>query len=592
MEHLEGSNSSLIQSLRSVFFASPADPIGILIENTSESKIIVKFEMDSKSYTGHKQWSDNVLTVHHISCDGSGRHFNLCDADQYQLWIHLFLATYDQWPVADVSGNRIQDFMERYQFFMSLIFPGINLDDLLQKTWLHDLYSLSCYDTIEQRVQELQLSASAKLTELKATRQGADSEQKNFVRFEQELKGIDQEITRIETSMTQFLKQAEGDESELRQAEKINDFILTKKNEVEKIDFELRSYASLLKNNIAGEFTEDEILEIDKKSRMYEKILKREESLNQKVIERSHLEKNLSGILNEISRFSIIPGSVGTQVDTGRIDAFKDEVMRIKGALKTYEGIEKELDSLKKEKYLYQPSYDKFHVINKIKQTVSRHEEKKFRLIVEKLEEDRVKLEQELEHMRSSVHEDRYLVLFNKVQQKRQQILEYRKRLDELYSSRLEILRAYEEVKREMLDLSALEGQIRKQIHQKKYLLITGEAARFMQIELLRKRRAEFHEKLKELAVSIPDVYIPLAEMLVYEDGSSRKDMIAERYSYSEIEEFIQIFRAVSMKYATTIGTIIIDEDSNRKLDGSLTRRIDNLLEPMKFNQILAFKNI
>jgi hypothetical protein len=266
--------------------------------------------------------------------------------------------------------------------------------------------------------------------------------------------------------------------------------------------------------------------------------------------------------------------------------------MRIKGALKVYEGIEKELDSLKKEKYLYQSSYDKFHVINKIKQTMSRNEEKKLRLIVEKLEEDRVKLEQELEHMRSSVHEDRYLGLFNKVQQKRQQILEYRKRLDELYSSRLEILRAYEEVKREMLDLSALEGHIRKQIHQKKYLLIAGEAARFMQIELQRKRRAEFHEKLKELSVSIPDVYIQLAEMLMYEDGSSLKDMIVERCSHSEIEEFIQIFRAVSMNYATTIGTIIIDEDSGHKLDESSTSRIKDLLEPMKYNQILAFKNI
>ena len=589
--HLQG-KSTLIQSIRSALSTSSIDSLGILKDGTSESKIVMKFEMDSKNFTAVKQWTGGILMQHTVGAEGNDLHFDLCDSAQCLQWAHLFLGIYDKQPVTDAPGEPANVAVNQYQFFLSMIFPGIEIRDLAEKAWQHDFFNMSCYDKIDQGVLQLQLTASSQLTELKMMRQTADSEQKKFLKFEQELNKIDPEIALIETTISQLSSHAESDESELRQAEKINDFILTKKNEIEKIDFELRSYGSLLKNNIAGEFSDDEIREIDKKRLVYEQILKREEALNHKLIERGHLEKNLKGILNEISQFQITLDRAEGSSGLGRIDAFKTEVARIKGALKALEGIESELDSLKKEKFLYQSSYDKFHVINKLKQVISQNEQKKIRSTVEKLEQERNRLNEELEQMRSSVHEDRYRSVFGKVQQKRQQILEYRKRLEELYTGRLEILKDYEGVRQELEDLPALEGNIRKRIYQKKYISMAGEVSRFIRNELLRVRRSEFERHWDALSGSVPESYIQLAVLLLSEDGSSHNLAGDERYTYSEIAEFMQMFRLICLDYRSKLRTVILDEHVRTMLDESQNRRIEDLVEFLKFKQALAFEKI
>lgn len=590
MDHFQG-KSTLLQSMRSVLSTSPADSIGIQKDGTSESKIAMKFKMDSKSYTAVKQWAGKALTSHDITLDGSDHYFNLCDIEDLVHWYRLFLGIYDKRPVADDHADTDHGGFLRYQLFLSLIFPGMEIDDVVQKNWQHEFFNVSCYDKIENGVMQLHLAASAKLSGLKAARQAVANEQINFLRFEQELMKIDPEIKRMETLISQLSDQTGGNESELQQAEKIHDFILTRKNEIEKIDFELRSYGSLLKHNIAGEFTEDEIFEIEKKRRIYEQILTREESLNQKLIERGHLEKNLNGILNEISQMQITPDTMNSS-GLNRIDAFKDEVARIKGALKAYGGIENELDSLKKEKFLYKSSYDKFHVISKLKQIISQNEQKKIRSSVEKLEQDRKELELELVEMRSSVHEDRYRELLGKVHQKRQQILEYRKRLDELYAARLDVLGNYEAAKHEMQDLSILEGNIRKQITQKKYLSMAGEVSRFIQDELLNGKRAEFVKYLDGLSGFVSGSFIRLASQLLTEGGWSYKAMLEDQYSGSEIADFIQIFRLICLDYHTRIEATVLDEHSRRILDAKQINRINDILTHFKIRQTIVFEKI
>lgn len=579
---------TILQTMRSALSTSQADSNDIQTDGAFGSKIVLKFKLDSKSYTAVKQWSGNMLS-HAITLDGSDRRFNLCEFEHSVQWCRLFLELYDKRPVANDHLDTDQGMLLRYQFLLSLMFSGLEIEEVVKKKWQHELFNVSCYDKIEHSVRQLHLAASATLSEFKASRQAAASEQLKFSRFEQELTRIDPEIKRMETLISQLSDHAGADESELQQAEKIHDFILTKKNEIEKIDFELRSYGSLLKNNIAVEFTEDEIVEIDKKRRVYEQILKREESLNQDLFERGQLEKNLRGILNEINQMQITPDKAESS-GLNRIDAFRDEVGRIKDALKVYGGIENELDSLKKEKFVYQSSYDKFHVISKLKQIISQNEQKKIRSTVAKLEQDRERLEQELTQMRSSLHEDRYRALLDKVYHKRQQMLEYRKRLDELFAERLDVLVNYEAAKYEMQDLSALEGHIRKQVNHKKYLSLTGEVSRFIQSELFHNRRAEFVQDLDGWSEFVPVAFIQAASKLFSDEGWEYKEIMEEQFTVSQTADFLEMFRLICLHYHVRVESFVLDRPFRGMHDAQPLGGIKDILQHLQIKQFIVFE--
>lgn len=586
--HSEG-KSTIIESLRSVMSISVTEPAGFFKEGAPHSSIIVKLEIDQIKFILTKQWSDHRLCAHTVNSEESGLSLDLNDSRQALKWVSLFLRHNDKMFDENNSNCQPNLLLKRYDFFSSLVLTGFNISNEADEGWYHTLFNSHFHDYIGQEVPKLQTAAAAQLNELKVTRQIAASRQKIIERYDAELSHIDKEIKRTESIISQLVSNAEADEAELHQAETINDFILTKKNEIEKINFELRSYNSLLNNNIVTEFSEDEIKEIDKKRKTYEQISNREEMLRGKLIERDHLEKNLNGILNEISLCRVVQITTAELMDKSPLDVYDAEVKKIRETLKNYSTLEHDLEVTKKEKYLYQSSHDKYLVMSKIKQFTSQNEQKKIRTLIETLGQERDVIAKELEQMQASIHDERYRSLQTKVRQVRQQVLEQSKRLEVLYENRMHTLRMFKETAFAGPDLTFLESRIRKQMHLNKYLSVIGEVSQFIQNEMLTKRRDGFLNFVQNLSGILPDFFVPIAEQFVQEHEKFIQKKGMDRYSHSQIAEFNLIFRMVCVNYATNCRTVFLDEHYRWLLDPIQTRRIENMLTPLNFTQVIAF---
>ena len=580
--------STLIESIRSVFLISSSVPTGFFRDNSASSSVKLALEINQEKMTISKKWSDRTLTEHIVTSDAGETLFDLTVSEQTQRWFIFFLERLDkifptEAPVApDVLGRR-------YDLIGDLALAWFDVKMILHRHWLYSFLNVDSYDYILEELLKAQDITAGRLDELKTFRQTASRYQGIMERFAEELKQTDQEIDRINAVIQQWTKNAEGDEGELRQQKKINEFIETKKNEINKIDFELRSYKSLLKNNIANEFSEDEIADIEKKKKTYEQIILRLESLQKKLVERGHLEKNLTGILNEITQFKIT--QTGSEFSTGNAstEIYESEVRRIRNMLKSFSGLDLELETADKEKHLYQSSHDQYLVITKLKQLVAQNEQKQIRSVIEKLELDREGIVKELEQMQSTTHAERYRNLLSRVQQVRQQILEQNNKLETLYEKRLQILRSYKENINSETDLSGLERNIRQQVNVKKFLSLMAETSQFVQNDLIDIRRKTFLNYVRNYSSEMPEPMVLLADRFLSLNDDEPAKTTVQRYSHSEMTEFSMMFRMLCLSYLGYKGVIVLDEHHRWIMETVHIDKVNDLVKRLSFEQSIAF---
>lgn len=583
--------SSLIESLRSALsFIAPV-PSGFFKEDATESSVILKLEIAHEPYVVTRQWKEKIQIVHTVEFP-NGNFFDLTDPVQKDEWISFFLNHMDSGFSGDNlkahSGLRAQ----RYDFILNLIFPGLSIRQVSEDHWLYDLFNMRMLEYIKTKLLEMQRDVTDHLTALKGVRQNATLEQKVVDRFESEIAQTDSEIKRINALIVNITTQAEEDESNLHQAERIHEFISTKKNEMERIDFEIRSYRSLLKNDSAGEFSDEEIQEITQKKKQFDQLKKRENILLQKLIERKQLEKNLNGIISEIGLCRIQPGAAGDTTKLLQLDTYQTEVTRIRGMLKALTQADQELDTLKQEKNIYQAAYDKYLVLEKLKKLVTVNEQNKIQSVIQKLANDREVITKELEQMQSSIHEDRFRTLVRKVQQKRQQIIEQRTRLEELYEKRLHTLRAFEETLSNVADFRIIENDIRKQIDVRKFISLMTEAAELELQEIYENQKVEFLKKAAEQVEGMDRSFVKVMERLLQNVEKHSDAHLVDRYSHSELTLFNVIFRLLCLSYIKYKGSVVLDEHYRRMMDRSQVRKVDTFLKSLGFPQVISFETV
>ncbi|KAB2879570.1 hypothetical protein F9K33_08490 [bacterium] len=581
--------STLTESLRTALSISAVNPPDYFKEETSDSAIHLVVLINRKEYYVKKEWAAQKLKHNVVTSKDGKVTYDLTDSAQATQWVCHFLKLADKMFNESMETTPVDLLLQRYDVICGLIFPYNYYEKAADSVWLHTLLNIHLYDHINSELNHIQQIASGSLNELKMSRQAAIADRKIVERFEEDLRHTDHQIKQLLSVIDQVSAGAQADEAELRQADKIYEFIVAKKHEIERIDFELRSYNSVLKNEIGHEFTEDEIQEIEKKKKIYEQISLQEESLRKKIVERGHLEKNLNGILNEITQHQISQAPSDTGAGKTKLDTYKSEVKRIRETLKSYSSLEHDMEAAKREKNLYQSSHDKHLVIGKLKQFVSQNEQKNVKFLIEKLEQDRGIIVKELEQMQSTMHEDRYRNLFSKVQQFRQQIIEQRKRIELLYERRLETLRSFEESVSAEPDLMAMESRFRRQVHLKKYLSVITEVAQFIQKDVEESRTAEFQQHILNHASILPDFFLQLAGyVLQFQDKSILQSQV-KRYSHSQIAEFNLIFRLLCIDYATHHSGAVLDEHYRWLMDPAQISRIDTLLQHLHFEQCIAF---
>ncbi|MBL7996353.1 hypothetical protein JNM05_13365 [bacterium] len=581
--------STLTESLRTALSISELNPPDYFREGTSDSAVRLVAVINHKEYSIRKEWTGQRVNHHTVRSEDGKLAFDLTDSAQVMRWLLHFLKLADKMFDESMETMPVNLLSQRYHTICGIMFPDNHDESASHSIRLHTLLNIHLYDHINLELNNIRQIASDSLNEFKMKRQAAIIDRKIVERFEEDLRQTDNQIKQLLAVIDQVSASIQADEADLRQADKIYEFIVAKKHEIEKIDFELRSYNSILKNDIGHEFTDDEIREIEKKKKMYEQISLREESLHKKIVERGHLERNLNGILKEISQYQISQTASDTGVGKTKLDAYTSEVNRIRETLKSYSSLDQDMEAAKRDKNLYQSSHDKHLVIGKLKQFVSQNEQKKVKSLIEKLEQDRDIIVKELEQMQSTVHEDRYRDLFSKVQQFRQQIVELQKRIELLYDKRLETLRNFEENLSAEPDLMAMESKFRRQVHLKKYLSVITEVAQFLQEDLRASRRAEFRQHILRHGPILPDFFVQLVEYVLQFQDKSFLQAQFKRYSHSQIAEFNLIFRLLCIDYATHHSEAVLDEHYRWLLDPVQMSRIDTVLQHLNFGQCIAF---
>ncbi len=462
------------------------------------SYIGLTYENDGHRWIIKKEWKDAEVLVHTVSCEEQDRHYDLKVPDNRLSWMRNFLQAFDKLHGANGVHESEEQWIADYDFITSLMFSPSVLRGIMAGDWWKRLFRIEGFPLMENRIGAAMDAVSGRLVEAKRARQAAESILISVRRLENDLKQCDAEINRAESQIASLQESCDGLETEAMQAGKIQDFITEKKNEIEKLGFEIRGYRSVLQHEAASEFSDEEIREIQEKSKMYEQILKREEAAAQRLIERNHLEKNLRTILNEVRNRKPDGSDPEFDESSARMDAFGAEIIRIKEALSAYQGVEQEQEALRKEKDLHRPSFDKFHAMQRMKQILSRTEQKQLMSAIDKLEEQRKSLADELEQMQPSILEDRYRILTDQLRQKRQQIAEQKRRLEELYMRRIKILHDHRLIPADMYDLAAIESRMRHQFQIKNYLILASGASSLVQTELMENRKENFRREMLE----------------------------------------------------------------------------------------------
>jgi hypothetical protein len=571
-------NSVFLECMYSVFSFFSDHTFLPRASDKVKSHLSVRFDMTEKSFRLDKIWEKGELLQHRLTTDDESTELDLLNVNEREAWCRKFLRNYD---TLCSEENTYDQTISSYEFLISLLFRKIATPDITSVIWLRQLFDVSDHGSFTQKITHAQNAVSSRIIDLKTVRQRVETYIDTVSRFEHDLAKVDSEINRVSKVIDQLQEEFSALDVEHTQAEKIHEFVIARKHEIEKIDFEIRSYRSVLKNDTSTEFSEDEIAEISEKSKWYEKILKQEELLGQRRIEQSHLEKNLQIILNEIAHQRIDQTQAGSQAALKRIMEFESEICRIKDELKNYHGMDRDEEMIRKEKNLHRSSFEKFNAIKELKQTLNRNEHKHVESAMHTMENEKERLLMELEQMQADLLEDRYRIIRDKVQRKRQQIAEQRMRLETLCDRRLQILREIESAYREEQDLAPIESDIRKQIQIRKYLGIAGEFSDFIQREIIRIRKMEFKAEINKIAGSTSFGYLTTVEDLL--EKSEIADNSIERESYDEFDLFL--FRLACLGYRTKFRTVVL---SGELQDSAYFKNnLTNALSSLGFAQIV-----
>ncbi len=589
-----GGKSTVIEAVQAAFSSvSPAAPFFKM--HTEETAVHLDILLKGIIFSVQKRWDRQKPAA--WSAVSHERQYDLLNADERLQWMKFFVqVNFKTGSEADLPAELIE---RRYHFLVQCLYqPAVEwLDRLMERDFRDCLFSAEPYEHVADKLSQLEQTASTDLQRLKLTEQKLILDRKAFDHRRRETEKLDHEIKRTELLMRQLQEHHEQVQAEQAQTESLHEYIAEKKSEIERIEIELTAYQKIRDAQARLHYSDDEIAELNAKRKGYEDLTQRVTDLEQKVIERSHLSKNLAGIQNEIQKLqasrelaAVDPGG-GKDIDsTGQIGLYESEIRRIRALLDGDSDLEERLENLHREKLSYQTANERYLTVTRTEHLLTQEDSKTVENRIEKLLEQLAQGEKNLEELQASVHENRYRDRMNMLQQVSQQILELRKKSEELIQRRSALTRVGETHSSGHEDV---EKQIRQRITLKRYLALMREAMRHLKQTAAEKMNGDFLESLNSHAASTPwpNEFIRLISIVNDPDAKSREHSL-KRFSHTELRRFSLWLHLSMIRIFTSLDCVILDEHLAWMFDHEELNRIYTMADRMSLEQLIFFQRM
>ncbi|NUM80848.1 hypothetical protein HUU42_08590 [bacterium] len=577
--------TTIIHALRSAL-SFDRDPERLLKDDAADASVKLSCAFGKKEIFIEKKWKTAAVSSWKVTVED--RVVNLLK--------NVEAAGWKKWWLQQCDGEETENEMvdARYEFLLNLIFDGS--PDFLQrltdgKTVDHCFMS-DAYFVSYQRLIDIESEIGEEVRQSKLVSQERSRDSKKIGLLSKEIGQIESEIQNKETLARQLEQKLSGEQKDMHQASRIHEFIETKKDELHKIEFELKTYRSIIDHNTLTDLSDEELAEIDEKRKRYENLTKRIVDFEQRLIERSHLEKNLIGLQQELRNFKkeAVPAGEESGDDVPspkQIAVYENESKRIEQKLKSYADLESDIEKLKQERQEFRTAYDQFQVFSKTKKLFSQNDSKKIKSSIQKLEDQRTSILKELEELQASAHEDKYSKLLRSSQAMQQQTLEISKQIAELIRRKSTLAVQLQELEKRTNG----EDEARRRISLKRYTKIVQEGLLFLRNRQFEQSREAY---IKKLSAKLPKSHrsgaVALAKILFSLDHSSEeKQAVLLQRSQTELLLIGMMLRAAVLDQQTHIKNIILDEHHRQLLDASQVQSLQHWLEQCRFEQSIAF---
>ncbi|MBX7151298.1 hypothetical protein K1X84_06625 [bacterium] len=578
--------TTVIHALRSVL-CFDADPQRLLKDGASESSVKLQITFGKKDATIEKKWKAGAVSAWKVSIDD--RTMNLLNYDEAVKW--------KKWWLQQCDGDETEPYPEmindRYAFLTALMFDSSAdlLQSLMKESFVDRCFMTDAYSNAYQHLIGIESHIGEEINKSKLISQERARDSKKIGLLTKEIAQIEIEIQNKETLAHQLEQKLSGEQKDMHQASRIHEFIENKKDELHKIEFELKTYRSIIDNNTLTDLSDEELAEIDEKRKRYENLSKRIIDYEQRLIERAHLEKNLIGLQQELRRFKKAVVPAGEEADDDvpspkQIAVYENESKRIEQKLKSYADLELEIDQLKQERQEFRTAYDQFQVFSKTKKLFSQNDSKKIKSAIQKLDDQKKIIVKELEELQTTVHEDKYAKLLRSSQEMQQQSLEISKHIAELIRRKSTLAVQLQELEKPVNE----EDEARRQISLKRYIKIVQEGLAFLKNRQFEQSRETF---IKKLSSKLPKPYRSSVTGLIKilfspEHSPEAKHATLLQLSQTETLLIGLMLRITMIDQQTKIRTIILDEHHRQLLDAGQTQALHNWLDQCHFEQSIS----
>lgn len=405
---INSGKSAIIDAIKQIF--SFEEPSGDFFRTKSADTVITAhIDLQDEAYCIEKKWYNRILIFWNVSIKDSGKRLNLMEKDDMAEWMKQIGRHLYKQVIAD--------------FTMLYSAPGEEMpwdlfyNNCLNLTWMPSdrfiaspdpaVYLRPFFHGYERMVQNIENVKRVYRNRSESARQRRllkQTDQKISERLHKELMDIEHSVSLLVARRAHCQNQWEAVRKEIQKKHHLNEYLSEKKRTLENIEYEITTIKKFLSDSFY-DLSDEEYQELQAGKKKYEALTGRIREKEGQRIEKKHLQKNYDGIREEAEKLK----KQAVAADTGnppeiekQLRLYTAEMKRIQKQLEEWEFLDEEIAGMKNELEVYEKSYDRYMIIIKTKEILSRNERKKILANIEKLESQRIQTQKEIEELEQS----------------------------------------------------------------------------------------------------------------------------------------------------------------------------------------------
>ena len=538
-----------------------------------------------------KTWTDGAVQQWTVENPDAGTVLDLTNQGTYDDWVRWFLYETQGWPVSEHDGETVlhnEWARGQYDFLMRLIFCDDTTMTDLMTIPISSLVGLRYVQNMEVRLNELIQKASEKVFILKSEENLVQNELSLLEQKRQMVLVLEKDLESDTELLQKLDERLIQTQHERVQAERITGYIQEKRSEITKLGFEITTYQNVMQNNVLQDTSEEEIRTMDRKARLYEKAIKEIETIEENIIQRRHLEKNLEGIEQEIQVIDRThTGKLPPEIKTQK-KAYESEARRLRLLLSKMQDDPSSMEHWQTEKRAHEEAYHQYTILKKTRQYMNQNNLQKLKSTTDKLIVKRQHMQDELDQIFASQHETQYQKLEAAVASDRQQALELKERMATAVGRKEKLQQDIQALQLVVDKHLSRADQKRREITSKRHLLFVRETVTDFYNAQIELRKNELSRQIKTHLKKFRVAFT--SKQLFGKNKTNEPSLETIPISTSEriLSEHIFAMTVLAMNLKNPI--FFADENFSWYLTKDDRTEIEALADQLNFGQFILFE--